>query len=172
MAGTDIGTGLQIQLIGVQIPSSLPILKRGNMWQTDVLKLINDWIHKVKLIDLRYWSCPTLDNPILKQGLSKYNEFRKRNSSLVSANDCMHYSWGLPRVSGKSAFIKELLDNMHPDATKLVTYAKTHFVHFEGLGKLLILIDEYPPTWEILQHHTIGRSKDILIVKIETPKLA
>lgn len=142
------------------------------MWQTDVLKLINDWLHKSKLIDSRYWSCPTLDNPMLQQGLSNYNDYKGLNNYLVTSLEFMNYSWGLPRVSGKSVFIKELLDNMHPDATKLVTYAKTHFVHFEGLGKLLILIDEYPPTWEVLQHHTIGRSKDILIVKIETPKLA
>lgn len=142
------------------------------MWQTDVLKLINDWLHKTKLIGLRYWSCPTLDNPMLQQGVSNYNELNKFNNSLVSSVEFMNYSWGLPRGSGKSAFIKEILDNMHPDATKLVTYAKTHFVHFEGLGKLLILIDEYPTTWEILQHHTIGLSRDILIIKLETPKLA
>lgn len=142
------------------------------MWQDDVLRLINDWLHKTKLIDLRYWSCPTLDNPMLQKGLSKYNEFSRCNSSLVTANDFMHYSWGLPRVSGKSVFIKGILDNMNPDSAKITKHAKTYFVELRGLGKLLILIDEYPPTWEILEHHTRGMPKDILIVKIETPKLA
>lgn len=142
------------------------------MWKTDVLKLINDWLHKSKLIDLRYWSCPTLDNPMLQQGLSKYNEFSGCKPSLGAANEFMYYSWGLPRISGKSVFIKEILDNMNPDAIKITNYAKTYFVELRGLGKLLILIDEFPPTWEILEHYTRGLPKDILIVKIETPKLA
>jgi len=84
----------------------------------------------------------------------------------------MNYSWGLPRASGKSVFIKEILDNMNPDSVKITKYAKTYFVELGGLGKLLILIDEFPPTWEILEHYTRGMPKDILIVKIETPKLA
>jgi len=104
------------------------------MWQDDVLRLINDWLHKTKLIDSRYWSCPTLDNPMLQQGLTGYNNSSGYCNCLVSAND--------------------------------------FFVEIRGLGKLLILIDEYPPTWEILEHYTRGMPKDILIVKIETPKLA
>lgn len=142
------------------------------MWQDDVLKLINDWLHKTKLIDLRYWSCPTLDNPMLKQGLTGYNNFRGYYNPIVSAKEFMHYSWGLPRASGKSVFIKEILDNMNPDSASITNYAKTYFVELRGLGKLLILIDEFPPTWEILEHYTRGMPKDILIVKIETPKLA
>ena len=86
----------------------------------------------------------------------------------------MHFSWGLPRRAGKSHTIKQIEDGFVDVALRLKCINK-HVTILEliVLGKVLILVDEYSPTWEVLQDSLRGiNSKDILIVKLETPKLA
>jgi hypothetical protein len=142
------------------------------MWQDQITKLISDWLKHTIMHEGKYFVSPLCKNELLLGGITAHNKYLYLASNLALSSDTMYFSWGLPRASGKSKYLDLLIKSFPTDTYHLSSVGKTSFLHFSTLNKLLIIIDEYPPTWEVLEEYSRGLSKDILIIKVETPKLA
>lgn len=142
-------------------------------WKQDIANLITEWLSKVKMVDGKYLIDPSLKCVELINSCRLCNE-NSHQTPLINSLQFMYFSWGLPRRAGKSQAIKQIEDGFGDVALRLKCINK-HVTILELIvfRKVLVLIDEYPTTWEVLQDSLRGiRSKDILIVKLETPKLA
>ena len=121
----------------------------------------------------KYLIDPSLECEELKNACSLCNENRHQ-MPIINAIQFMYFSWGLPRRAGKTHTLGQI-ENGFGDVAKKMKYLNKHvsILELTALNKVLILIDEYPPSWEVLQDSLRGiKTHDILIIKLETPKLA
>ena len=142
-------------------------------WKQDVANLVTDWLNNVKLDNGKYYIDPTLKCGELLNSCRLWNENRHQ-MPLINSLQFMFFSWGLPRRAGKSNFLEQIEDGFGDTATKIRCVGKhVRILKLASPNKVLILMDEYATTWEVLQDALRGiGTRDILIIKLETPKLA